>query len=371
MPAALLGRLIYFFNDFIVYIVIIGLSFVGLLGAVYFVYKAKEKKLVHKIVLGLAFSIFFFVIVFSAFEGYFRYVYDKTDTLGFLKVNQKWMQRHVVYTTYKQYYFRTKPFNFDKPPGTIRIGVMGDSIAFGAGIKDPANRFSDLLEKKLNDAGIKTQVINFAIPGYDTHGEIKTYEGVKDLHFDILVWAYYLNDIEDAGGRTSSGTAILNRNSQRVKILEAVSNFSYFLDYAYWRITSTHQTTINQLGQADIDAYRNPVILSQHYNDITNFLTELKGDHVVPVTIIFPYFALIGPNYPAYDIHQTMDKVFEDNGVATIDLISDLKDKNARSLWASNFDPHPNEYVHNLAADRLLEKVVPIIQGIEKNKQSN
>lgn len=365
MPAAYLGRLSYFLRDFLIYLLLIIISFFAFLGILYFVYKTKEKKFVHKIILGIAFWIFLFVIVFSFFEAYFRYRYDKTDTLGFLKVNQKWMQRHVVYTTYKQYYFRTKPFSFEKPPDTIRIGVMGDSLAFGAGIKDPANRFSDILEKKLNDAGYKTQVVNFAIPGYDTHGEIQTYDGVKDLHFDILVWSYFLNDIEDAGGRTSSGTAILNRNSQRAKILEAMSNFSYFLDYVYWRITSTYQTTISDLGQADINAYRNPEILSNHYADITNFIAELKSDHVVPVTVIFPYLALIGPNYPAYDIHQTMDKVFEDNGVAMVDLIGDLKDKNARSLWASNFDPHPNEYVNRLAADRLFDKTVPIVKSLE------
>lgn len=364
MPAVLWGHLSYFLRDFSVYLILITISFFILIGSLYFVFKAKEKRTLHKIILGVAFWIFFFIIVFSAFEAYFRYRYDKTDTLGFLKVNQKWMQRHVVYTTYKQYYFRTKPFGFEKPVDTIRIGVMGDSLAFGAGIKDPTNRFSDLLEKKLNDAGYKTQVINFAIPGYDTHGEIKTYEGIKDLHFDILVWAYYLNDIEDAGGRTSSGTAILNRNSQRAKILEVMSNFSYFLDYAYWRITSTYQTTVKELGQADINAYRNPEVMNTHSFEITNFLAELKDDHVVPVTIIFPYLALIGPNYPAYDIHQTMDKVFSDNGATTVDLIGDLKDKNAKDLWASNVDPHPNEYVHFLAAEKLFEKIEPIVKSV-------
>ncbi len=363
--AAALGHLSYFLRDFSVYLILIAISFFTFLGTLYFVFKAKEKKLIHQALIGLAFWLFLFVIVFSAFEGYFRYIYDKTDTLGFLKVNEKWMQRHVVYTTYKQYYFRTMPFSFEKPEGTIRIGVMGDSIAFGAGIKDPANRFSDLFEKKLNGAGYKAQVINFAIPGYDTYGETQIYKGVKDLHFDILVWSYFLNDIEDAGGQTTPGSAILAKNSQRAKILEAMSNFSYFLDYVYWRITSTHQTTINELGQADLNAYRNPDRLTKHYSDIRRFVEELKSDNVVPVVVVFPYIAQIGPNYPAYDIHETIAKIFGANGVKSIDLIDNLKDKDARSLWASNFDPHPNEYVHSLAADRLFNKIVPMIKSID------
>lgn len=368
MLSRVLGKFSYFVRDFSWYLILIGLTFFAFLAAVYFVFKAKKKKLFHKAVLALVFGVFIFVLIFSAFEGYFRYVYDKSDTLGFLKVNEKWMQRHVQLSLYKQYFFRTKPFDFSKPPGTIRIGVMGDSIAFGAGIKNPSNRFSNLLEKRLNEAGYKVQIINLAIPGYDTYGEIQTYKGVKDLNFDILIWAYFLNDIEDAGGRTSKGSAILRQNDQRAKILEAMSNFSYFFDYVYWRITSTHQATINELGQVDLNAYRDPDVLIAHYKDIVGFIRELRLEHVTPVTVIFPYMALIGPNYPAYDINQTMDRVFEDNGVATVDLIGDLKNKNAKSLWASNFDPHPNEYVHALAADRLFDKVEPIVKEIEKAK---
>jgi len=369
MPA-LIGRLVYFLKDFAVYLAVIISSFLIFVAFVFSTFRAKEKKTFHKAFLAFGFSLFVFIFIFSLFEGYFRYVYDKSDTLGFLKVNQKWTQRHVTYTNYKQYFFRTKPFSFEKPADIIRIGVMGDSLAFGAGIKDPANRFSDILEKKLNDAGYKVQVINFAIPGYDTYGEIQIYNNIKDLKFDVLVWSYFLNDIEDAGGQSSSGSPILAKSSQRAKMIETISNFSYFFDYVYWRFTSTHQTTINELSRVDLDSYRNPDKLSLHYRDMSGFLAELKDDKVVPVTLIFPYFALIGPNYPAYDIHQNLDKFFTDNGVSTIDLIGDLKDKKARSLWASNFDPHPNEYVHSLAADRLFEKIVPIIKEIQREKQN-
>ena len=81
--SAALGHLSYFLRDFSVYIALIIVSFLVFVGALYFIFKAKEKDFVHKVILGLAFSIFLSAIVFSAFEGYFRYVYDKSDTLGF------------------------------------------------------------------------------------------------------------------------------------------------------------------------------------------------------------------------------------------------------------------------------------------------
>jgi len=60
-----------------------------------------------------------------------------------------------------------------KTPGVVRIGVMGDSNTFGYGIKNVDNRFSNLLEAKLNKAGYKVQVYNFGVPGFDTWNEIR------------------------------------------------------------------------------------------------------------------------------------------------------------------------------------------------------
>ena len=57
-----------------------------------------------------------------------------------------------------------------------------------------------------------------------------------------------------------------------------------------------------------------------------------------------------------------MANFFEDNGAEVIDLLDYLKDKNGRDLWASQFDSHPNEFVHRLAADKLFDKVKPLFR---------
>lgn len=58
----------------------------------------------------------------------------------------------------------------EKPAGFFRIAVIGDSIAFGWGV-DPEDRYSDVLERFLNDtttSGPRYEVLNFGIPGYNT-----------------------------------------------------------------------------------------------------------------------------------------------------------------------------------------------------------
>lgn len=58
----------------------------------------------------------------------------------------------------------------EKPSGVFRIAVIGDSLAFGWGV-DPEDRYSDVLERFLNDtatSGPRYEVLNFGIPGYNT-----------------------------------------------------------------------------------------------------------------------------------------------------------------------------------------------------------
>lgn len=61
---------------------------------------------------------------------------------------------------------RNEEFETDKPENTTRVLIIGDSYAFGWGV-NRSDRFSNLLEKKLNEESENTyQVINSGVPGY-------------------------------------------------------------------------------------------------------------------------------------------------------------------------------------------------------------
>lgn len=137
----------YFLLDFYPYLILILVSFIGLISASYKIYEAKTSQRRKKILVSLAFTLFITILVFSSVKAYFRYVYDQSDGLGFLQVGKRWHQRHVVYNSH---FFRDRDFNPNKKEGVIRIGVLGDSIVFGGGIKNVKNRFSNILEKKLS-----------------------------------------------------------------------------------------------------------------------------------------------------------------------------------------------------------------------------
>lgn len=356
MLLTLWAKLSYFLYDFRLYLILISFGILIGLIASFKIYKSRLSQKRKKVLLSLIFFSFSVLLIFSLFESYFRYIYDESDGLGFLKVNERWHKRHVVFNNF---FFRDRDFAESKKEGVLRIAVLGDSIAQGDGIKDVNNRFSNLLEKKLKDAGFNAEVYNLGRAGYDTEGEIEVYNSIKHLNFDLIVWEYFINDIQPR--ENSTGTPIIAQNSHKAKILEFISNQSFFLDFLYWRFSSVYNKTILALRTADINQYKNPFVLARHKNDISTFIKSLKSENKKIVVVIFPSISFLGDNYPVFT-NEIMFKHFYQNQVEIINLYDFLKNRNPKDLKASNFDTHPNEIVHALAADKLFERIKPILE---------
>lgn len=349
----------YFLTDFWAYLTLLFISPILIIAASYKIYKSNFSQKKKKALFAFFFFVLSFIVVFSIFEAYFRYVYDDSDGLGFLKVNERWHKRHVVFNNF---FFRDRDFVEDKKEGTIRIGVLGDSITQGDGIKDVSNRFSNLLEKKLLDAGMNVEVYNLGKAGYDTQGEIDVYTSIKHLNFDLIIWEYFINDIQPK--EKSTGTPIIVQNSHRAKIFEFISNQSFFLDFLYWRFSTVYDKTILALRSADVNQYKNEFVLERHKQDISRFIKSLKAENKKIVVIMFPSIMLLGQDYPVFT-NEIMLNHFKENDVEVINLYDYLKDQSPLKLRASRFDTHPNEVVQALAADKLFEKIKPIL---EKNR---
>lgn len=354
MLTALWGHLSYFLKDFGFYLILLSAAFIFLIFGSFRVYKSHFSQNQKNLLLSLVVTLFALVVVFSGFEAYFRFVYDDSDGLGYLKTNNRWLQRHVVFNSY---FVRDRDFNPVKQKGVTRIGVFGDSLAFGAGIKDPQNRFSNLLEKELIQKGKKVEVYNLGRSGYDFEAETDWYNQVKNLNFDIIVWEYYPNDIQPEKG--STGSPIITSVSAPPAV-KALSNVSFFFDFLYWRFSSKYQTTFNNLKNADLAQYKNKAVLAKHEQEIRNFVKSVKADKNKKfVVIIFPFAHLVGPNYPAGDVHKEIAGVFGKSGAdVVIDLLPYMSNEKPANITASRFDSHPNEKIHKLAADLLYRQIV-------------
>ena len=345
-------RIAFFFKDFLPYIVGILAVFLLFVIFVFRLLKSSYALKTKKILLAFVFFIVSMVLTFSIFEGYFRYVYDESDGLGFLQVNKRWQERHVVYNNY---FKRDRDFKVEKPVGAIRIGVLGDSITFGAGIANTEDRFSNILQKRLEENGFNAEVYNLGVPGLDSHEEIKLYQDLSYLNFDIVVWQYFLNDIQPQD--KSEPAEIISQDAYANDFMRWLTENSTFFDFLYWRFSSKYAKTYDKLGNHYLSMYSNEDTFKNHEQELSRFITGLKEENKKIIVIIFPFMELLGPNYPATEAHQKLQNFFKSQDIQTIDLLDNLKSANWRDLVASKFDTHPNKKVHMLAAEKLYEKV--------------
>jgi len=361
------GHVSYFLNDFKVFLVILIVSFILLLLLISKIFKSNRSDLAKKILMVFVFSAFLFVLIYSGFEAYFRYRYDQSDGLGFLNTNVRWQARHVVFNNYQ---FRDRDFSIAKDPKTVRIGVIGDSLAMGYGIKNVDDRFSNLLEEKLKDKGLKAEVYNIGTSGMDTCSEIPQFEKYKQLNFDLMVWEYYPNDIQPCGA--STGAKIITKQFSDVNpIVEFLSNQSFLFDYLYWRLTPTYSLTFRDLRLADLAQFTNQKSVDRHKKYLATFSTVLQDNtttHKV-VVIVFPFLFLLNKNYQAIGVHNMLDKYLKEQNNIVIDMTPKLINIHNKKLMVNRFDSHPNEYVNSIAANALYDKIEPLVASLSATRK--
>jgi len=225
-------RLIYALKDFWPYLVFFfGISFIILCCLLLAMRRSSTNQWLKHAALAASAALITLLGTFTLAEAYIRFVYDESDSLGFLSIAHKWQARHV---SLNGSYLRDREFNPQKKPGELRIAVIGDSIAFGYGIKDASNRFGNQLERLLRSAGQNATVYNLARFGSGSSSQINTFHNHAYLDFDLVVWQYFLNDMYSVD--ENPNPTIVRQASDRLKpkgFLSWVTQRSVLAEFIY------------------------------------------------------------------------------------------------------------------------------------------
>ena len=283
-------------------------------------------------------------------EIYFRFIYDTTDSLGYTKVCEHWVQRHwrlnaagcrddVEYTA-------------AIAPGKRRVSFIGDSFAAGHGIKNVEDRF----ENQLRSSHPQWEIHVLANVGLDTGSEqvLLNRALAKGYQLDQVILVYCLNDVGDLmpeeGQAYEQIFADLDRGGWFVR-------HSYFINLFYHRYMARRIPLLQNYFPFVRSAYSDERWERQkqrlkEFHDVV----QAHGGRLAVMT--FPFLNALGPHYEYQFIHDELDRFWRGLDVPHLDLLSLYKDLPPRKLTVNPYDAHPNEYANQLAA-QALEKFLP------------
>lgn len=97
---------------------------------------------------------------------------------------------------HNSYGFRGKEIDKKKSDGLFRIVCIGGSTTYSTGVENYKHSYPHLLEKRINEAGIKAEVINAGVSGYNSlQSYINYLLKIEDLNPDMLIVYHAVNDL--------------------------------------------------------------------------------------------------------------------------------------------------------------------------------
>lgn len=290
--------------------------------------------------------------------------------------------------------FRDDEVSIEKPEGTKRILVLGDSFTFGMNIAQP-DIFTEVLERNLNESGdIKYEVINTGSIGYTTDNQYLLLKN-KGMQFkpDIVVIAFFTgNDVTELRRHewdTDENGALLSLtdtkhyvdNEHRLRYKGEEEPASYFLNFVNtrWIILQkklgiyddpTGQPTLTWPAFLEPDHPNGDPRIPQFWIQIESMLKaakELTDENDAKLVVIaIPMDVQTNKKYwkkysqmyfddDAYakDRPQTkLHELCETYGIDLIDLLPYFREAdNEQWLYFEKIDPHWTKEGHSFAAE--------------------
>lgn len=289
------------------------------------------------------------------------------------------------------YGFRDKEYSIKKEKGVYRIIAIGDSITFGNNLPVEAT-YPKRLEQLFKQGNKQIDVLNMGLGGYDTLQEVATLEDIGiQFQPDLVIVGYCINDIGSTGGNLDYikslqkyGSPIYKiRLAQFLKIqiekiritlyvkkankeeVFARTNKDYILDTSQDKKLNKFMNKLAKKLKAKSSVpmftkfYASHVYIGKLRYSFEQ-LKKLKDKHKFQVIVaMIPYLL---ENETDKDIHQTIYEIIKyESGRAGFDVLNLYNAFGSKGfnnfLLDENDGTHPNNYGHELIADRLNEYI--------------
>ncbi|OGG27368.1 hypothetical protein A2960_00180 [Candidatus Gottesmanbacteria bacterium RIFCSPLOWO2_01_FULL_39_12b] len=261
--------------------------------------------------------------------------------------------------------FRGSDFSITKTPNVKRFIFLGDSFTFGEGVYDEdtyPEKFSKFIGEKKIFGSEEIEAINLGVGGYNTQQEWTLLKNYADqLKPDYIVIGYVLNDAEPYLF-TPMGEGMVRKNRENTipenlsTIIEApflikISRLNKLIWQTYQKNKRTQQLTTYYLSLYEDDQL-DWISTKKIIAEIGKYSQTQK---IPMIIVIFPILYRLDQYYPFNVIHDKLHQLFKQNNLTYIDLLPLFLGKKDQDLWVHPTDQHPNELVHEVAAQALVK----------------
>ena len=248
-----------------------------------------------------------------------------------------------------------------KTAGRYRIVVVGDSFTWGQGIERD-ERFSNLLEQFL---GPRYEVFNFGIAGDNMPEHLTRLAQALEVSPDFVLLQVYINDFETREMKRPHPYPLLPAS---LDTQFAPSSLLYGLIQDQWidiqDALGISESYVHYMERNLRDP--NAPNAREAFGQLHEFFDRARAAGVPAGEVLFPATDALGSygtSYPFGYLHDGVRQTCADEKVQCLDLLPLFATfPDARAVWVSPFDAHPNAMANRRTANEILRTFAPAWQ---------
>lgn len=292
-------------------------------------------------------SLYSIFLSFFILEGIAMFIprsYGGGDSFG----NRNWIMRY--WKPIDKFGYRDNNYDIEEVMHKKKIFILGDSLTAGYGIKNVKDRFSNLLEEKLQS---HYKVFNMGSCGSGTRDAFNRL-GRYPFKPDVLIFQYSINDIEEIAASKGQRFIKSKHYKNTNKTLKPLIEYSYFFNYIY---SLYPQIDSNPYMDFLTSLYNDKKIMKEHLFDLNKIVIFCKRNNIPLIVVLFPFMQDVDVSG---HFLAPVEKFFIEKNAAIIN-VTDIIKKNeipANERIVNCNDGHPSILIHKLTAEELYHMLI-------------
>ena len=301
------------------------------------------------------------LLMFAAMEYYFYYHVHMSDGFGFTLSARNWRSRYGSVPK-NSWGMRDVEHSVSSVIAKNKLYVVGDSFTAGHGINNHHDRYANIVATEL---GSHWEMILVAKGGWATKQQLSEFAKVQAAindplpkGNDILIWQYYLNDIEDAG--IAAGIKKPSIYLTAPRLLRPIVDHYHVANFAYWslfRQFSTRELMGSYLRFIS-DCFDDSMAWNLHQRELREIVALAEPGSAPQqrrmIVVVYPNLMDISGTR---EMSDRVVEYFQSHEIAVINMADMLTGSAVDEITVNPLDGHANEAVNRLLAEKLLREL--------------